>query len=55
MFPNTNQQQQRFEIGNKPNIFTLTNFTTESGAFYATLNLSYQVFDLLCTMAPIVL
>lgn len=39
---------------NKTNILTLTNFTTESGAFYATLNLSYQVFGLALHTAPIV-
>ncbi|TAF62893.1 MAG: alpha/beta fold hydrolase [Flavobacterium sp.] len=40
---------------NKPNILTLTNFTTESGAFYATLNLSYQVFGPALHTAPIVI
>jgi homoserine O-acetyltransferase/O-succinyltransferase len=41
-------------LENKPNILTLTNFTTESGAFYATLNLSYQVFGPALHTAPIV-
>ena len=41
-------------LENKPNILTLTNFTTESGAFYATLNLSYQVFGPTLHTAPIV-
>jgi homoserine O-acetyltransferase/O-succinyltransferase len=42
-------------LENKPNILTLTNFTTESGAFYATLNLSYQVFGPALHTAPIVI
>jgi homoserine O-acetyltransferase len=41
-------------LENKLNILTLTNFTTESGAFYATLNLSYQVFGPALHTAPIV-
>lgn len=41
-------------LENKPNILTITNFTTESGAFYATLNLSYQVFGPALHTAPIV-
>ncbi len=41
-------------LENKPNILTLTNFATESGAFYATLNLSYQVFGPALHTAPIV-
>ncbi|WP_248907529.1 alpha/beta fold hydrolase [Flavobacterium sp. K5-23] len=40
---------------NKPNLITLQNFTTESGVFYATLNLSYQVFGPALNSAPIVL
>jgi len=39
----------------KPTSITIQNFTTESGAFYATLNLSYQVFGLALHTAPIVL
>jgi homoserine O-acetyltransferase len=42
-------------LENKPNLITLQNFTTESGAFYATLNLSYQVFGPALNTAPIVL
>lgn len=41
-------------LENKLNILTLTNFTTESGVFYATLNLSYQVFGPALHTAPIV-
>lgn len=40
---------------NKPTSITLQNFTTESGAFYATLNLSFQVFGPVLHTAPIVL
>ena len=40
---------------NKPTSITLQNFTTESGAFYAVLNLSFQVFGLELHTAPIVL
>ena len=40
---------------NKPTSITLQNFTTESGAFYAALNLSFQVFGLELHTAPIVL
>lgn len=40
---------------NKPTTITIHNFTTESGAIYATLNLSYQVFGLPLHTAPIVL
>ncbi|MFV5684742.1 alpha/beta fold hydrolase [Flavobacterium sp. GB2R13] len=40
---------------NKPTSITLQNFTTESGAFYATLNLSFQVFGPALHTAPIVL
>lgn len=40
---------------NKPTSITLQNFTTESGAFYATLNLSFQVFGPELLSAPIVL
>ena len=40
---------------NKPTVITLQNFTTESGAFYATLNLSFQVFGCTLHTAPIVL
>ncbi|MBF2707938.1 bifunctional aspartate kinase/homoserine dehydrogenase I [Flavobacterium soyangense] len=40
---------------NKPTSITLQNFTTESGAFYATLNLSFQAFGQPLNTAPIVL
>ena len=40
---------------NKPTTITLHNFTTESGAIYDALNLSYQVFGLPLHTAPIVL
>lgn len=40
---------------NKPTSITLQNFTTESGAFYAALNLSFQVFGPVLHTAPIVL
>ncbi|WP_371807547.1 alpha/beta fold hydrolase [Flavobacterium sp. Sr18] len=40
---------------NKPTSITLQNFTTESGAFYASLNLSFQVFGPELHTAPIVL
>ncbi len=40
---------------NKPTAITIQNFTTESGAFYATLNLNFQVFGLPLHAAPIVL
>lgn len=40
---------------NKPTSITLQNFTTESGVFYAVLNLSFQVFGPELHTAPIVL
>ena len=40
---------------NKPTYITLQNFTTESGAFYASLNLCFQVFGPALNTAPIVL
>lgn len=40
---------------NKPTSITLHNFTTENGAFYAYLNLSFQVFGQVLNTAPIVL
>lgn len=40
---------------NKPTSIKLQNFTTESGAFYASLNLSFQVFGPTLNTAPIVL
>ncbi|PJJ10616.1 homoserine O-acetyltransferase [Flavobacterium sp. 1] len=40
---------------NKPTIITIQNFTTESGAFFASINLSYQIFGLALHTAPIVL
>nr|WP_315153006.1 alpha/beta fold hydrolase [uncultured Flavobacterium sp.] len=40
---------------NKPTIITIQNFTTESGAFFASINLSYQLFGLALHTAPIVL
>jgi len=42
-------------LENKPTSITLQNFTTESGVFYAALNLSFQVFGLELHTAPIVL
>jgi len=42
-------------LENKPTSITLQNFTTESGAFYAALNLSFQVFGSELHTAPIVL
>ena len=43
------------KLENKPTSITVQNFTTESGAFYASLNLSFQVFGLALNTAPIVL
>lgn len=43
------------KLENKPTSITLQNYTTESGAFYAVLNLSFQVFGLELHTAPIVL
>lgn len=40
---------------NKPTSITLQNFTTESGAFYDAIHLSFQVFGLELHSAPIVL
>lgn len=40
---------------NKPNPVIIQNFTTESGAFYPVVNLSYQVFGLELNLAPVVL
>lgn len=40
---------------NKPTSITINNFTTESGAIYASLNLSFEVFGLALNTAPIVL
>ena len=40
---------------NKPTSITFHNFTTESGAFYASINLSFQVFGPALNTAPIVL
>jgi len=42
-------------LENIPTQITLQNFTTENGAFYATLNLSFQVFGPALHSAPIVL
>jgi len=42
-------------LENKPTHITLQNFTAESGAFYASLNLSFQVFGPALNTAPIVL
>jgi homoserine O-acetyltransferase len=42
-------------LENKPNHIIIQNFTTESGAFYPVLNLSYQVFGPVLNTAPIVL
>ena len=40
---------------NKPSTLTIQNFTTESGAFYASINLSYQLFGCALHTAPIIL
>lgn len=40
---------------NKPTSIIIHNFTTESGAFYASLNLSFQVFGQALNTAPVVL
>ena len=40
---------------NKPTTITIQNFTTESGAFYASINLSYQLFGCTLHTAPVVL
>lgn len=40
---------------NKPTSIIVQNFTTESGVFYASLNLSFQVFGAALHTAPIVL
>jgi len=42
-------------LENKPKSITLQNFTTESGAFYTGLNLSFQVFGPELHTSPIVL
>jgi len=42
-------------LENKPTPITFQNFTTESGAIYATLNLSFQVFGPELNSAPIIL
>jgi len=43
------------KLDNKPNIVQIKNFTTESGAFYATIQLSYHLFGPTLHTAPIVL
>ncbi|CAN1545118.1 MET2 Homoserine acetyltransferase [Flavobacteriaceae bacterium] len=43
------------KLENKLKHITLQNFTTESGAFYDVINLSYQVFGVPINTAPIVL
>ncbi|WP_188051331.1 bifunctional aspartate kinase/homoserine dehydrogenase I [Flavobacterium sp. GP15] len=40
---------------NKPSLIKLQDFTTHNGAFYATLNLSYQIFGADLHSAPIIL
>lgn len=40
---------------NKPTTITIQNFTTESGVFYATINLSYHLFGPALHTAPVVL
>ncbi len=42
-------------MGNKIITITIPHFTTESGAIYNSLNLSYQVFGLALSTAPVVL
>ncbi len=43
------------KLEKKPSTIKIQNFTTESGAFYAFINLSYQVFGQALNTAPIVL
>ena len=43
------------KLENKPTPITFQNFTTESGAIYATLNLSFQVFGPELNSSPIIL
>ena len=43
------------KLENKPTTITIQNFTTESGAFYASINLSYQLFGPALHTAPIIL
>jgi homoserine O-acetyltransferase len=43
------------KLDNKPTTLTIQNFTTESGAIYATINLSYHLFGPALHSAPIVL
>ena len=43
------------KLENKPTSITIQNFTTESGAIYASINLSFQVFGPALNTAPIVL
>lgn len=43
------------KLENKPTTITIQNFTTESGAVYASINLSYQIFGCELHTAPIVL
>lgn len=43
------------KLENKPTHIALQNFTTERGAFYASINLSFQVFGQALHTAPIVL
>jgi homoserine O-acetyltransferase len=43
------------KLKNNPNAILIQNFTTESGAFYSAINLSYQIFGLPIHSAPIVL
>lgn len=43
------------KLENKPSIIKIQNFTTESGAFYPVLNLSFEVFGPALHSAPIVL
>jgi homoserine O-acetyltransferase/O-succinyltransferase len=42
-------------LENKPTTIILQNFTTESGAFYVSINLSYQIFGCELYTAPIIL
>jgi homoserine O-acetyltransferase len=42
-------------LENKPTTITIQNFTTERGAFYATINLSYHLFGPALHTAPIIL
>lgn len=54
MFPSSNLFKD-LKLENKPNHIIIQNFTTESGAFYPVINLSYQIFGPELNTAPVVL